>query len=100
MSTEDERMHILEMIESGKITPSQGLVLLDALDGASEAALLEQATDENEGQPAPEPETPLPEMEPGAQVFPSDDALAEAPPPEPAGEEASCGRYFPAGYRP
>jgi hypothetical protein len=31
MSTEGERMQILEMIESGKITPAQGVALLEAL---------------------------------------------------------------------
>jgi hypothetical protein len=36
MSTESERMQILSMIESSKITPSQGVKLLQALDDSSE----------------------------------------------------------------
>jgi hypothetical protein len=36
MSTESERVQILSMIESGKITPSQGVKLLQALDDTGE----------------------------------------------------------------
>ena len=34
MSGADERMHILQMIEDGKITAAEGLRLLNALTGA------------------------------------------------------------------
>ena len=37
MSTESERLQILEMIESGKITPAEGVALLESL-GSEEAS--------------------------------------------------------------
>ena len=53
MSTESERKQILSMIESGKITPSQGVKLLQALDdtiGEEEADEPSQAQDGRETQ--------------------------------------------------
>ena len=50
MSSETERMHILQMIEDGKISAAEGLRLLDALGAAESAALPPDAA-----QAAPDP---------------------------------------------
>jgi hypothetical protein len=49
MDDTNERMRILEMIESGRISASQGLALLQALSGALPGSL--EAPDEGEEQP-------------------------------------------------
>lgn len=86
MATYNERMHILDMLESGKITPQQATILLDALadDEALETPLLEQ----------PAPEEPEPAGAPSGSAGPesardytaadSDEPLPEPPeiPPE------------------
>lgn len=62
MASDEERRLILEMIESGRITPEQGLNLLQALESGESAApnnLLEPAgIDELEEAPAQPAETP------------------------------------------
>jgi hypothetical protein len=47
MANDTERMQILEMIESGKITPAEGLVLLNALNSA-EPALPDEISESEE----------------------------------------------------
>jgi len=49
MPSETERMHILQMIEDGRISAAEGLRLLDALSASDEAAPLPVVTE-----PAPE----------------------------------------------
>ena len=63
MSNEPERMHILQMIEDGKITAAEGLRLLNALSGAKPEAQgggAEPAPDAPP--PAAEPSPPVPDM--------------------------------------
>lgn len=55
MSNEAERMHILQMIEDGKITAAEGLRLLNALTGAKPEA---------QGGPEPALEAPPPPLSP------------------------------------
>ena len=61
MSNEPERMHILQMIEDGKITAAEGLSLLNALTGAKPGA--------EGGGAEPVPEAPPAEAE-KAQAMP------------------------------
>jgi len=65
MSNEPERMHILQMIEDGKITAGEGLRLLNALGGARPGASAEAGGAESApgAPPAPaEPSPPIPDM--------------------------------------
>jgi hypothetical protein len=82
MANENERMQILELIESGKITPSEGLVLLDALNGVG-PSLLEEASAaaevpaEETG--AREPDLPISPPSPAAPAPPAPALPVEAP---------------------
>ncbi len=104
MSTESERKQILFMVESGKITPSQGVKLLQALDdtasegelggeslvqAAQEAPIFEPPVDQNRvvaenlnpsptGQPQDHP-TGIP-VEPGENPDPQPTQEANLPP--------------------
>lgn len=104
MSTESERKQILFMVESGKITPSQGVKLLQALDdtasegelggeslvqAAQEAPIFEPPVDQNRvvaenlnpsptGQPQDHP-TDIP-VEPGENPDPQPTQEANLPP--------------------
>ncbi len=68
MSTDNERMHILQMIEDGKITAAEGLRLLNALSGAKTKGGGAEPAREAPSAPAPpppaeaEPSPPMPEM--------------------------------------
>jgi len=68
MSNEAERMHILQMIEDGKITAADGLRLLNALSGAKAEGGGAEPRGEAPSAPAPppppkaEPSPPRPEM--------------------------------------
>ena len=68
MSNEAERMHILQMIEDGKITAADGLRLLNALSGAKAEGGSAEPRGEAPSAPAPapppraEPSPPMPEM--------------------------------------
>ena len=68
MSASDERMHILQMIEDGKITAADGLRLLNALSGARPEA----AAEGGGAEPAPEAPPASPASPPaGAEPSPS-----------------------------
>ena len=68
MSNEAERMHILQMIEDGKITAAEGLRLLNALSGAKAEGGGAEPRGEAPSASAPppppkaEPSPPMPEM--------------------------------------
>jgi hypothetical protein len=75
MSTENERKQILAMIESGKLTPSQGVKLLQALDDTFESDQPvgdEQviSVDTAAVQAAVPPENPIPQATPQPSVVP------------------------------
>ncbi len=59
MSNEAEHMHILQMIEDGKITAAEGLRLLNALTGAKPGAEGGGAEPAPEAPPAPPPPDPV-----------------------------------------
>ncbi len=73
MSTQDERKQILEMIESGKITPSEGLALLNALEGDDAATPDALSAEQPEESQAPD------EMLAQTAEFNLQDASAPAP---------------------
>lgn len=94
MDVSKERMHILEMIDSGKISAEDGLMLLQALNGADEADI----DDEAEGLPDPlgdnasysaslpldEPAMPAAPFPPAAPAAPfAQDAVMPPPVPTP-----------------
>lgn len=70
--TDSERQQILKMIEDGKISPQQGLVLMQALDEA------------------PEDEVSIQAAEPGLTVVPAAAPAAEMPNPPLAGAQAQA----------
>lgn len=81
MATYNERMHILDMLETGKITPQQAATLLDALvdDETPETPRLEE--------PLPTPEAEVADEEPETSGWGAEPdysaAEAEEPLPEP-----------------
>jgi hypothetical protein len=83
MSTESERIQILSMIESGKITPSQGVKLLQALDDAGDNEEL-AAEDIAPSEPTP-PSNRI--IQPQDPLTPLDQPLQTPPqnPPVPPG---------------
>ncbi len=104
MSTQDERMQILEMIESGKITPSEGLALLKSLDG-DEPALPEPvlAEEPEESQPIHEmPEQPV-ETNPPEPAPPVQASELTVPGQEPSAGGVASGAWeadLPGEYSP
>jgi hypothetical protein len=71
MSASDERRHILQMIEDGKITAAEGLRLLNALSGQKESGDETAGRAENAGAAPPPPgsgESAPPQAEPSPRV--------------------------------
>ena len=83
MSYETERMQILEMIESGKITPSEGLQLLEALTSRATASTANRAEAAEVILPPAPPAAPLPPE----TSMPSDSFTTASASPAGAGEE-------------
>ncbi|MFZ6030462.1 MAG: SHOCT-like domain-containing protein [Chloroflexota bacterium] len=96
---ENERLHILEMLDRGQITAEQALALIQALDaGAAGESLpagvpFPPVSPEAESDPDAQPSSPLPDAEapaPAVEVF--------APEPEDAPEAPAAGQvYTPSG---
>ena len=94
MSTESERVQILSMIESGKITPSQGVKLLQALDdfGENEAFNPEDIAPSGKTPPSVEPvhstEPVIPMPQP-PQTAPQVPSIPPGPSAQPVEETGS-----------